>query len=149
MTASQDWNWCLYQHQPHIVEPRNSGKQAPGKIHVQCSVKIIAAVPHAIMMEPMQDRAEVARGENHRIHQNKSNEQHEEESFVAESRWLYRKSILARKTPGKSVQAKKVKNVLRAQSQTKADGTQVVPSPCTLARICLLGASNRSNRPAE
>ena len=93
------------------------------------------------MMKPMQDRGEVARGENHRVHQNKGKEQYEEESFVAEPRWLYVSPILARKKPGKSVQAKKVKNVLRGQSQTKADGTQVVPSPCTLVRICLLGAA--------
>src|SRR5258708_26832390 len=87
----------------------------------------------------MYDSAEVAWEKNDRVHQNEGEEYDEEESFVAEPRRLAIKSHSSRKKPGKRVQAKKVKNILRGKSQSKPNRTQVIPSARTLVQIRLLG----------
>src|SRR5215469_1790804 len=91
------------------------------------------------MMKPMQDSAEVTRKQSDRVHQNEGEEYYEEESFVVEARRLASKSGLSSQKPCKRVQAKKVKNVLRGKRQPKPNRTQVIPSPCALLQICLLG----------
>ena len=92
-------------------------------------------------MEPMQDGIEVGRRENDRVHHNEGKEHHEEKPSVAELRRLAIQPHFSGKKPGKRIQAKKVKNVLRGKTQAKADCAQVVPSPRTLVRIRLLGAT--------
>src|ERR1039457_4046381 len=87
------------------------------------------------MMEPMHDGIEVGRKENDRVHHNKGKEHHEEKPSVAELRRLAIQPHSSGKKPGECIQAKKVKNVLRGKTQAKADCAQVVPSPCSPARI--------------
>src|SRR5208337_968064 len=138
--GQEDRNRCLYQHQPEIVEPRHSSKQTRGEVHIQPAVEIVASVLDPVMMEPMHDGIEVGRRENDRVDHNKGKEHHEEKPFVAEVRRLARQPHSSGKKPGECIQAKKVKNVLRGKTKAKADCAQVVPSPCSLARICLCGA---------
>src|SRR5208283_4903066 len=93
------------------------------------------------MMEPMHDGSKVGRREDNRVHHNKSKDHHQEEPFVAELRRLAIQPHSSGKKPRKCIQAKKLKNVLRGETQAKADCAQVVPSPCSPARVCLLGAT--------
>ena len=58
--------------------------------------------------------------ENDRVHHNKGKEHHEEKPPVAELRRLAIQPHSSGKKPGECIQAKKVKNVLRGQTQAKA-----------------------------